>query len=225
MQTVVALVQALAWPLLVLAVFVVLRREVKQFLAKVGQVHIKAPGGFEATAAIHQELQAAASLGAAAAKSAGAEVGEQDPQTTHGHAKEIASVVSRAAAAPNKVSGAQVLWVDDRPENNIYERQSLEALGLRFTLSRSTEDALDKVRSQSFDAIISDMGRPPDPRAGYTLLDQLREGGVRTPFIIYAGSASPEHRLQAAQRGAFGTTNRPQDLFKMVIDAVTAQSA
>jgi CheY-like chemotaxis protein len=225
MQTVVSLVQALAWPILVLAVFLVLRREVKQFLTKVGQVQFRAPGGFEATAVTQQELQAAASLGAAAAKSPDAGASGQDPQATKSHAREIASVVSRVGATPMQLAGADVLWVDDRPDNNIYERQSLEALGLRFTLSRSTEDALDRVRSQSFDVIISDMGRPPDPGAGYTLLERLRENEVKTPYIIYAGSASPEHKAQAAESGAFGTANRPQDLFKMVIDAITSRSA
>ncbi len=29
----------------------------------------------------------------------------------------------------------QILWVDDRPQNNIYERQAFEAIGLKFTLS------------------------------------------------------------------------------------------
>jgi CheY-like chemotaxis protein len=64
------------------------------------------------------------------------------------------------------------LWVDDFPNNNIYERQALEALGVNFVLATSTEEALKKISRQRFDAIISDMGRPPDSRAGYTLLDQ-----------------------------------------------------
>ncbi len=109
MQAIVSLVQALAWPLLVLAVFIVLRREVKQFLMKVGQVQFKAPGGFEATAVTQQELQAAASLGAAAAKSPDTSASEQDVRTMQGHAREIASVVSRVAATPRQLAGAHVL--------------------------------------------------------------------------------------------------------------------
>jgi hypothetical protein len=66
-----------------------------------------------------------------------------------------------------------------RPDNNRYERQGLEALGVRFALSTSTDDALNQLRYQTFDLIISDKGRPPDPQAGYTLcqrqskIDQL----------------------------------------------------
>lgn len=56
--------------------------------------------------------------------------------------------------------------MDDNPANNNYERQALEALGIRFTISTSTEDALEKIKVQNFDAVISDMGRPPDTQAG-----------------------------------------------------------
>ena len=113
-----------------------------------------------------------------------------------------------------------MLWVDDRPNNNINERQSLEALGVSFVLATSTDEAIDKIKRQSFDAIISDMGRPPDPQAGYTLLDKLRASGNQTPFVIYAGSRSPEHQAEARRRGAVGCTNRPNELFEMVLSVL-----
>jgi CheY-like chemotaxis protein len=82
----------------------------------------------------------------------------------------------------------------------------LEALGVTFVLAASTDEAIGKVKRQSFDAIISDMGRPPDSQAGYTLIDKLRADGNQTPFIIYAGSRAPEHRAEARRRGAVGCT-------------------
>ncbi len=116
-----------------------------------------------------------------------------------------------------KFSKKLILWVDDNPDNNRYERMSLEAVGLKIILSTSTDDAINKIRRRSFDAIISDMGRPPDSRAGYTLLGALRDEGNDTPFIIYAGSRAPEHIKEAKKRGAIGTTNRPDELFEMVL--------
>jgi CheY-like chemotaxis protein len=96
----------------------------------------------------------------------------------------------------------------------------LEALGVNFVLALSTDEALEKIERQHFDAIISDMGRPPDPRAGYTLLDRIRSMGNKTPFIIYAGSRSPEHRTEAKRRGALDCTNRPDELFGLVLSAI-----
>jgi hypothetical protein len=66
------------------------------------------------------------------------------------------------------------------------------------------------------------MGRPPYPRAGYTLLDALLKRGDQTPFIVYAGSDKPEHKAEARKHDALGSTNRPQELFQLVLTAIIA---
>ena len=140
------------------------------------------------------------------------------PETVGNAARESVQIIGELSPRSlRQIEGAKVLWVDDNPDNNTYERQSSEALGVRFVLSTSTDDALNKVKIQKFDAIISDMGRPPDRTAGYTLLDALRSSGDRTPFIIYASSRAPEHQAEARRRGAVGCTNRPTELFAMVL--------
>lgn len=63
------------------------------------------------------------------------------------------------------------------------------------TAFTSTEEALDKIAKQRFDIIISDMGRPRDSKADYSLLDSLQVAGNRVPFVIYAGSNAPITRL------------------------------
>ncbi|MFN8111519.1 MAG: TIR domain-containing protein [Thermoleophilia bacterium] len=81
-----------------------------------------------------------------------------------------------------------ILWVDDRPDNNVFERGAMEEIGLRFTLATSTQGAWALLSKERFGAIISDMGRPEGPRAGYELLALLRHEDAATPFFIYAGS-------------------------------------
>ncbi|MCK1718543.1 TIR domain-containing protein [Bradyrhizobium sp. 141] len=114
----------------------------------------------------------------------------------------------------------RILWVDDRPDNNVYERRAMEAYNVKFELAESTGEALTKLRKMQFDAIISDMGRPPDAQAGYTLLNSLRSGGNLTPFFIYAGSDSPEHRRLALSKGAQGSTNRANILINDVLNSL-----
>lgn len=116
-----------------------------------------------------------------------------------------------------------VLWVDDRPNNNLYERKAFEAVGLSFTLALSTQEALDLLQRNKYAAIISDMGRKEGPREGYKLLDALREAGDQTPFFIYAGSNLPEHKIEAYEHGAQGSTNNPQELFQMVMKAIVTR--
>lgn len=41
-----------------------------------------------------------------------------------------------------------------------------------------------------------------------------------SPLIFYAGSRLPEQVAEARQRGAFGCTARPRELFEMVLAAL-----
>ncbi len=114
----------------------------------------------------------------------------------------------------------RILWVDDRPGNNVYERQAMESMGLDFTLAESTAEALQILSTRRFAAIISDMGRREGPREGYKLLETLRAHDNTTPFFIYAGSSAPQHRREAALRGAQGSTNIAEELVEMVTRAL-----
>ena len=181
-----------------------------------GELSLKLPGGVEAST---KRKEAAAALTAAVISrpESGA-----SPEITASEVRAAFDVVSEVATPGviRRAGKSTVLWVDDIPSNNVYERQALKALGLTFVTAKATDEALQKLKGRSFDAIISDMGRPPDPQAGYTLLDKLRASGDRTPFIIYAGSRAPEHRAEARRRGALGCTNRPDELFEMVLSAL-----
>jgi hypothetical protein len=120
----------------------------------------------------------------------------------------------------SKADQRTILWVDDRPNNNIYERRAMAAYNITFDLATSTGEALAKLRKTKFDAIISDMGRPPDMQAGYTLLDALRGSGDLTPFFIYAGSDSPQHLRLALSKGAQGSTNSSDKLIANVLESL-----
>ncbi len=110
----------------------------------------------------------------------------------------------------------KILWVDDRPDNNVLERQAMEAMGIEFTLALSTNEALRILSSRRFAAIISDMGRREGPKEGYVLLQALRAYDTTTPFFIYAGSRAVEHQREAVMRGAQGTTNRANELVELI---------
>lgn len=167
---------------------------------------------------VRMQLTAAASLAVASTRRPG-----QDATSDNADLQHIAQVVHDAAPnrpSMNAASRNRILWVDDRPENNVYERKAFEAIGVTFTLALSTDEALDMLQNNTFSAIISDMGRREGPREGYNLLDAIRKQGDKTPFFIYAGSNKPEHKREAIQHGGQGSTNDPQELFKMVTSAI-----
>lgn len=224
-EQIVALLKAIAellgvliWPAVAVFVLVKFGSSLREFFGSLGELTFKA-AGVEATAK-RRQLDAAVALGAAVAKTAG-DV-PADPIDAAQRARDVVDVIAERVntRTVREARGRRVLWVDDRPANNVLERRSLEAVGVTFDLSTSTDDALARLANTPYDAVISDMGRPPDPRAGYTLLDAMRQRGDKTPFVIYAGSNAVEHKKEAAQHGAMGSTNRADELFTLVLRAL-----
>jgi CheY-like chemotaxis protein len=163
---------------------------------------------------LHELIVGAVSLAAAAAKTDGKQPG---PEEFSRAAKSIVGGMQHTTV--NELIGDSqklILWVDDRPHNNTYERGAFESIGFKFVTALSTKEALGMLSHQRFAAIISDMGRNEGPREGYALLEALRNMEDQTPFFIYAGSNAPEHKREAAARGAQGSTNNAQELFEMV---------
>jgi CheY-like chemotaxis protein len=195
------------FPVLVLAVFA--------WLVSKHSGKLFAPSDFKDEANyVRMQLSAVASLTAATvSREGGAEV----PIGTVVDAVQSAAVSSRARRSEHIPF---LLWVDDNPSNNTYEANAFEAVGIKIERALSTQEALQLMQDHSYDAIISDMGRREGPREGYVLLDAIRGRGDDTPYFIYAGSNLPEHDREARQRGAQGSTNDAEDLFKMVVRAV-----
>ncbi len=118
----------------------------------------------------------------------------------------------------SKKSGKRnILWVDDRPENCVYERNILENYGLVFSLALSTRQALQLMEHNDFSVVISDMGRKEGPYEGYTLLKAIRDKNIETPYLIYSNSHKQEHIRLAIERGAQGCTDSASELIQMVL--------
>lgn len=120
-------------------------------------------------------------------------------------------------ATLDNMIGKSVLWVDDNPANNALAVRALRKFRLDIEEATSTEAALEASRRRRFDLVISDMGRGEDMRAGYTLLQGLRDSGSTIPFFIFAGSDKPEFRREAAERGAQLSTNDMLELVDYVV--------
>ncbi len=114
-----------------------------------------------------------------------------------------------------------ILWVDDRPENNVFERKILEGYDIEVLIALSTQQGLSYLSSNdAISLIISDMGRKEGPAEGYVLLDAVRKVNSAIPFFIFAGSKSPEHIKEAHRRGAQGCTNNSYELIDYVIKSL-----
>ncbi len=217
-----AILQAIIWPAVLVFILLWFRKPLIAFLQNLSELNVKAgPGGIEWSA----KVEAAASLGKAVGlnEAKATADGERRPENAQLQPEEIASLVTEVART--RPSG-RILWVDDQPTNNVYERQTFERLGIDVELSTSTNDALVKLAARRYDLIISDMGRPEDPQAGYLLLDRVRNqlNMKDLPYIIYAGSNDPKYDALAKSRGATGSTGNPTTLLSMVTTALGRQN-
>lgn len=130
--------------------------------------------------------------------------------------------VPRLASVPR--GAARVLWVDDDPANNEYERSLLRPEGMIFDNVVSTTEAIEQLRTSSYDLVITDLGRrwssDRSGSAGRTLLASpvITEGGP--PVIIYAGPGAVRQAAELTALGAFGVSQDRQHFLGLVRQAL-----
>lgn len=114
---------------------------------------------------------------------------------------------------------ARVLWVDDNPDNNIYETVALEKLGKFVTKATSTSAALAYLSRMDFAILITDLGRWGGPCAGLDLVRRLRANGYRMPIVVYTTEAAPARESLLAA-GADAVVDLPGTLVREVEERV-----
>jgi CheY-like chemotaxis protein len=119
------------------------------------------------------------------------------------------------AVLPALQPGAQILWVDDHPENNTNERRMLQALRIFVDEARSTDQAMALLERAHYDLVISDMERNGNKEAGIELLSKMRE--IDTTVILYVGLKDPS---KGAPPGAFALCVRPDELLHYILDVL-----
>jgi CheY-like chemotaxis protein len=146
------------------------------------------------------------------------ELAEKSPQwKVEVSSRDKGQVLRRAKKHLQIFRDAEVLWVDDHPENNFNEQVMFRQLRVRTQTAQSTEEALEILRNRQFDLVISDIARGDEATAGLRFLEQFRSENKTTPVIFYIGVLAPEKGVPAQ---AFGITNRPDELLHLTLDAL-----
>src|SRR2546421_506777 len=92
----------------------------------------------------------------------------------------------------------RVLLVDDHQDTCLGMKRMLERRGYQISIAHSAQQAVEKVRTQEFDLLISDIGLPD--RSGYELMREVRLS-KRLPGIALSGFGSEEDVNQAREAG------------------------
>lgn len=107
------------------------------------------------------------------------------------------------APEPALLPGIRVLAVDDDPEGCRIVRQLLEEHQAAVRTASSAAEAIEEIRRQPPDILISDINMPIQD--GYELIRQIRalppERGGRTPAVALTALARTEDRIRALEAG------------------------
>jgi len=106
----------------------------------------------------------------------------------------------------------RVLLVDDHYDTCLSMKRMLERRGYEITIAHSAEQAVEKVRTQEFDLLISDIGLPD--RSGYELMREVRLN-KRLPGIALSGFGSEQDVTQAREAGFAEHLTKPINLERL----------
>lgn len=133
-----------------------------------------------------------------------------------GHLRIGSSALRRAQRARDMASGARVLWVDDHPEGNRYEILLLESLGIEVVTATNTREAIQRIQTERWNLVLSDVAREHNRSEGLRLLDWLQEQGRGMPVVYYTMRPA----LPDRPPGSFGMTTQPDELFHLIFDVL-----
>lgn len=186
--TAVTIVPSVLWVFLVAAVVFAYRKEIRRLLPRLESIKI---GPFEASLAKAGEARSKPVSAASSAR--------------------LARRAERNEAA---LRGGRILWVDDNPDRNAREIETLDKLEVEVVTATSTDAALRRLSAERFDAVLSDIKRTGGD-SGLVTEQKVRERYAWLPFVFYVGIVKP-----GTPGRAHGITDRPDELVDYVIDAL-----
>ncbi len=117
----------------------------------------------------------------------------------------------------------RVLIIDDDESIRIGCRQVLESSGFSIAEAESGMRALERIRRESFDIALLDLGMPGLP--GIEVLKRLKAESPNMAVIVITGQAAFESAVEAVKQGAFDYLPKPFTPEALTIRVQRAASA
>jgi DNA-binding NtrC family response regulator len=115
---------------------------------------------------------------------------------------------------------AHLLLVDDDPNTLASLSRAFRLAGHEATVCDNAARAVELLRTESFDLILSDVVMPG--RSGLELLEDLKNAGIKTPIILISGQANIEMAVKATKLGALDFLEKPLSTDKLLLTVENA---
>jgi DNA-binding NtrC family response regulator len=118
-----------------------------------------------------------------------------------------------------------ILVVDDEESSRIGLSKILDKSGYKVLTAENGKEALEKLKEEDFDLVITDMKMPQ--MDGIELLKEIKQSKSRVGVIIVTAYGEVDSYLEAMNLGAFEYLNKPikVDELKKVINKVLEETA
>jgi CheY-like chemotaxis protein len=117
------------------------------------------------------------------------------------------------------LTGVRVLVVDDNEDGRYVTRAMLQSQGAVVTEAASAREALDVLRHERPDVLVSDLSMPPG-EDGYWLIGAVRAlstaDGGGTPAAALTGHVTPEDRARVLRAGFQYHIAKPVDPERLI---------
>jgi DNA-binding NtrC family response regulator len=110
--------------------------------------------------------------------------------------------------------------VDDDPNTLASLSRAFRLAGHEATVCDNAVRAVELLRTESFDVILSDVVMPG--RSGLELLEDLKKAGVKTPIVLISGQANIEMAVKATKLGALDFLEKPLSTEKLLVTVENA---
>jgi DNA-binding NtrC family response regulator len=110
--------------------------------------------------------------------------------------------------------------VDDDPNTLASLSRAFRLAGHEATVCDNATRAVELLRTDSFDLILSDVVMPG--RSGLELLEDLKNAGIKTPIILISGQANIEMAVKATKLGALDFLEKPLSTDKLLLTVENA---
>jgi DNA-binding NtrC family response regulator len=110
---------------------------------------------------------------------------------------------------------SKLLLVDDDPNTLASLARAFRLAGHDAVVCDYADRALELVRTQRFDLILSDVVMPG--KDGIQLLEELRAAGVSTPVVMISGQATVEMAVKSTRLGAVDFLEKPLSTEKLLL--------
>jgi len=115
---------------------------------------------------------------------------------------------------------AHLLLVDDDPNTLASLSRAFRLAGHEATVCDNANRALELLRTENFDLILSDVVMPG--KSGLELLEDLKKAGIKTPIVLISGQANIEMAVRATKLGALDFLEKPLSTDKLLVTVENA---